>query len=81
MANATVIGRNLEHVCGMTYHGKDPRQNPCANHSASCESKVKPVSMCFSSNRCDICGRCPDHCVGHRGVEGWSDAKARNSAV
>lgn len=81
MANAVIIGRNVEHVCGFIYHGADPKKNPCANHSPSCESKVKTVSMCFSSNRCDICGYCPDHCVGHLGVKDWSDARAYQASV
>lgn len=81
MASAIVVGRNVEHVCGFIYHGKDPKKNPCANHSSACESKVRPVQMCFSSHRCDICGLCTEHCVGHLGVKGWSDSRAYQAQV
>jgi MinD superfamily P-loop ATPase len=71
MANATVIQTNIgEHVCGMKYHGKEPNFNLCANHSDSCEQKSKRVSMCFKTDKCDICGYCKEHCVGHKAIIG-----------
>lgn len=54
-----------ERVCGMKFHGEDSRRELCANHSDSCPSKNRKLSMCFHTNKCDVCGYCKEHCIGH----------------
>lgn len=71
MGNATVVASSIgEHICGMKYHGNDPKSNLCANHSDSCEQKRRRLGMCFVSDKCDICGYCKEHCIGHKVIIG-----------